>query len=698
MAKDNPSVKEALIDNRAKEIRESHEQTSVLKAVADKLDVISKNDKDAKEAFIDLMTQDGTSTPEAIKDMSTEVSDAIQTIKPRKSVVELQKKSDKTIIDVVPDVSKEQTQKQVLGALTNLVNIFPNLSKGLSYVAERTDAVAEIMGISKSIFENIFIEISNMVTAIEHLAKVLMDHFIPKDPFVPFEKIPFMERFKKALFRLGEDIQKGWKKWAPVDAQIIANPLFAYIGKSIQEVSTVLGGVLTPLFSFFGTLIKILGPFKYILAGGAIFLVISSLFNFTSDFTKTGESITKLLSDFSFDNLKNVFTSLVGDLSSMFSSTQESSALVKSLADLWTNQLAPTFDYIVNGVLLPFANEMKRIFADELMPRFQAFIDYMRGPEGASIIEGIKSFAAFLTDVLVFLFAKVLPPILDAIGFILKGLVESVKVLWPEILNLTSALTNFAINFISSIYEFIKDLFTSFATLSSASDVQNTLLENMGLMAKGLAQLVLTVFKFIFNFYDSIASFWVQFTGIDDMLGMHGAKVSEMFMALFQFIGNKVKEFGNFVVDKVIEGFKTLTELDFVKSIIDKVKSMFDYILDMIPTVDSLKEMLKSAAESIPGGKWLIDNVISPEVQQTNVTPTNVMAAGEARNATNSILNNMDQWDKNKPSSSPTVIVAPSSQTVVQTSPARASSGGLFGVAKTTQTQTPSDKHLYGTR
>jgi len=711
-ARDNPTVREALVDNRAKEMREAQTQSHSLKAISDKLSDLTKVDRTAKDVFDDILEEQRKTNTDnkAIDHLGEDIVGSIVLSRPKKKDVITSNNSNTTIIDVLPTMAREDTLIEVRNFMGNLAGQFPALEKGISFVQDAIDSLTTFLqNTPVDLLRDIDKGISNLV-----------EFFTPTIFAPPPIVLTWYEKVVKALDLIAVEsrtIAENGLKMYKTDKSLLMAVLGlgkANLASGTERASSGLSKMISftarefmPLFSFFGDLLKILSPFKSLLIGGAFSLVLMSLFEFVGSLTKTGEALSKLFTggfEHIGENLTNVFKAFIGDMTGMYKGTAEAGSLMAVMKDLWNKQILPTFDYLVNGVLIPFFTEMNNIFNNEIAPRFKKMMDYLNGPDGAGIIEGIKSFGKFLTDVLIFLFGTVLPPILDAIGLLLYGVIETIKALWPEIKNVTEAVLDFGMNFINTLVDFIRGLFSGISDLWAAGDTKKTFGEQLSLLGSGLEKIVGSLIKFIFGWYDNIISFWTSFVGIDDMVGMHGAKASEMVAALFSYIGSKIEEFSKWVHDTITGAFdKTIQyirDFDIIGKVKDKLSQFADAILSVIPSWEDIKSIIRSAAESLSIPSSVIDTLIGSD--QPNQQPMPISAAQNIAPKTGARAQYLQRVEENSTRGRGDSAPVNVNNISVAQSPARAASrpqgGQLWGGAVTTQPTTPIDRYLYGTR
>jgi hypothetical protein len=434
----------------------------------------------------------------------------------------------------------------------------------------------------------------------------------------------------------------------------------------------VVGG----LFGFFGALTRTLLPFMGLIAGGAVIAVLLSSFEFFTEFERTGRAFEQLINGGlmnAIPNLINLFTSVGEDLGGMVQTTERFDRLMSAIGAIFVNQLFPAMKY----------------FADLLSEIVISISDYLQGEGGQQLTAALMDFANFVTDVLIFFFEDVLPPILNTIGFLFRTAEKTLRAMTPAFVFIFAEMFPGMLRAIESIFTdifgFVDDTIASFTNLFNS--------DNPIQFASNYADLSSNLGGFLLSTFDNILTFFADIFTIDTALGFEqGTRVSEMLSYMMENIRDYINNFIHNVTEsfstKINEAIEWITNIDPLNMIIDKIQSFITAIVDLIPTPRDIIDFIRSSIDedSMIGG-FILDKLsgLIPEASATvieaipNDRPARTVAELEAVRELTQQLNF-------------TSIQAPSAPSAP---PSRGASRPS-GVPRTTPRMTPSDRVLYG--
>ena len=666
-----PIIDKPKSDNKAKEIREDSKK---IKSIEDILEKYGQSAKKTSDELGDLFTSQKNVDVQII-DKLNNFDKVFSLLTPKQPLLAKAEKADDIIVSKVPIISTEETQLSVLDNIINLNKLFPEIKDILKgSFANTKDFIKEIPSIGSE-FSN---QLSELFGKGDNSVFSIMANQLTE----------IKELFIKA------DLDKKTKSQSPkVKKEEVKDSADLDQKKSgiIKLISGIFGSAtsfLKPVLSLFSGLVKIILPFRSLLVGGVFGLALVGFLNFIGDFTKTFDAISKLFTGgFSniIPNLVNVITSFFGDLSKSFEGSSKLSDLGKSLSDIFNKQLVPTFNYLVNDIFYPFVTEMANIFTNELAPRFKAVLDYINGPGGKDIMDGVKVVGELIANGLVFLFKKVLPPALDIIGAIVKALVTVIKTIYPYVKSLFTAIMDIDGIVLKVLAQFVIDFGKSISEIFSADNWTDRLM--------GVVHLLNSISDGIFSFVKNSVDWLLQKFGINIDLGIGDKKLSQIIYDLTMGVFNKAVEIKDLVVSKFAamfdEAVKYVTDLDIVGTIKTKLEAFSKAILDIIPSLEDIEKFIRDSAKSIYGGEALVNMVLGEKAS----TETNVaVKPPEVSQERITTIKNIERGVEDKSKSSPTIT----SINNTNNSYARSKAGNVTGVARTTATSTPSDKKLYG--
>jgi hypothetical protein len=708
MNKDNPTVSESLKDMKSAEsIRDKQEQRSFFKDLTDKLDRVAdtnaklnKNvEKDPfnKETFVKSFLGNKINTDFISKTIMNKIqSYGSLGKKPEKlfTPVAMETINQGPILDNMTgnfiDVSKEETQQQVLGALKNLTKAFPEITKPFVYLSKKLFELKDITSHMSKTTDKTYDTELQIYSAITEQNEALKTLLLRQSGALPdFSKMnqTYLDKLKEGM----KDIMTSVKE-VMIDSYKKNTPSFI---KTSLFGATKTFGIVGQLLGFVSNFARILIPFKSLFIGGVAASLFYSMFEYIGDFTKTGEALSDLMNVNSLSDvlplLKGVFEDLGSDLSNMFAFSDKFKELITNIGNLVTNHIMPAFRAIYFDVMLKLAESMQSLFENYIIPGVDKFNEWWNSSGPADIDKYITNFTDIFIDGLNILFRDILPPIFDIItraietlwpviefiSSIAKELIHSATIILPAVFNGFLRLFDDIIIFIQELLPALKQIFAP---------------ESFGEFFTGIENLLGSVGKFLLNTVDNLITFILDLLDVDQMMGLkEGETVLEGIGRFFTFIGDKIEGFFKSIRDSIEsmlnKGIDFVVKYNPIVMLKNKIVELFKVITDMIPSMDNIITMLRDGAKSLGVSDWIIDKVLGEE----KATPLVISNDNVGRDA---------QDLKNMGSNDPTVVVVPvatPSTPQPNHNRGRGHASTVSGVARTTPDMTPSDKRLYGT-
>jgi hypothetical protein len=708
MNEDNPSVSQALKNARkessANDIRDRQEQRAIFKTLSDKIERMSSTteklnktvEKDPfnKETFVKSFLANKLNTDFISKTIIDKVqSFGALTKTPEKmfTPVSMDIVQQGPIIDNMTggfvDVSKEETQKQVLSSLKNLTNAFPEIKRPFIYLSKKLFELKDITNHMSKTTDKSYtteLQIYNAITEQnESLKTLLLRQRVRELPDFSKMGLSYVDQLKMSMKDIMESVKEvmidSYKRNTPT---LIKTSLFG-ASKGF--------GIIGNLLAFVGRFAAILLPFKSLMVGGAALSMIYSMFDFTADFAKTSEALNKLFTGgFSNigENLINMFEAMQSDLGSMFEFSDKFNELISNIGDLVTNHIMPMFRAIYFDLLVRMADNIKMLFEKYIQPGVEAFNEWWNSSGPADIDRYITNFTDIFIDGLNILFRDILPPIFDLvtqaikaispvlefIGNIAKELINSATIILPAVFRGFLRLFEDIIVFIQDLLPALKQIFAP---------------ESFGDFYMGIENLIGSLVKFIFNTVDNLVTFILDLLDLDQMMGLkEGETVVEGIARFFRFIGDKIEGFFKSIRDSIVsiidDGINFVVKYNPIDMLQKKIVELFQYISDMIPSMDDIVNIIRNGAKGLSIPDWVINKVLGEEkIKVSGVTDPNE----KVRDLYDTISQNDAQGA--------TIVYAPTTNT---TNNSRRGNGGgrPSGTPRTTPEMNPSDRYILG--
>lgn len=329
-------------------------------------------------------------------------------------------------------------------------------------------------------------------------------------------------------------------------------------------------GILTGLGSFFGTIggaafrgvvkplaklggMALLSPFRLLgsaLSGiGGIVAKMSTLLlgsNFTGMFGRMFGFLGK------FGKFAGGIGTVIGGaiLADLWNSPEKIERYLSVFSSLWNDRIMPMFDWINTNVLMPIVEAFRPLLGD------------------GGFMGALDKFASFVNETVLFFFEKVLPPVLDGIGFVLKKVTEGIMyVLIPAI--------TLVLDIVTGIIDYVMNQVESFKKLVNGEiSVGEFLVEFATNLISAVSGFLQSIVKFLGELvsFDKLAAYADQFT-----------------TWITQMVTNIMTGIGDWVMGAISSG------IDVAGIIKDKVLAMVYAIADLIPSPSDI-------------GNWIADN------------------------------------------------------------------------------------------
>jgi hypothetical protein len=313
--------------------------------------------------------------------------------------------------------------------------------------------------------------------------------------------------------------------------------------------------------------------------------------------------------------------------------------------------------------------------------------DYLQGEGGQKLTDSLISFSYFVTDVLIFFFESVLPPILDTIGFAFRTAETAIRATTPAFVFIFTEMLPGLLRGIerqfTAIGDYIQNIIDDFAAIFNS--------ENPIQFANSFTNVSVSLSGFVLSTIDNILSTIMDVFAIDDLLGVEdGTLVSEMLSDLFSSLSEKFIDFVSNVRDAFVEKIDEITDyimsLDPLELIIDKIQMFVNSIVDLIPTPADILNGIRGFVTDIP---------LIPDAVRDRLLGVGTVQASEIQSPATVVPGAIREIQAREELTRELNMIINTPQTQVQPRQTPGISRPS-GVPRTSPNMTPSDRVLYG--